>query len=132
MARPKIELPAKVQASLKDASRKLTGVKKRAFIAQATLDYFNGSPRQAETYMGWSRKAVAKGLEELETGRIYQDNHHAKGRKKTEQKNPLLEGDIRSLVDNDSQADPKFQTAFCYARKSARAVREAVDLFWSE
>jgi hypothetical protein len=38
--RSKIQLDPKFQASLKDASLKLTGVKKRAFIAQATLDYF--------------------------------------------------------------------------------------------
>ena len=47
-------------------------------------------------------------------------------RKKTEQKNPLLEEDIRSLVENDAQADPKFQSTFCYARISVRAVREAL------
>ena len=54
MARPKIQLDSKLQASLKDASLLLTGVKKRAFIAQATQDYFQSSPRLAETYMGWS------------------------------------------------------------------------------
>jgi hypothetical protein len=126
MARLKIQLDPKLQASLKDASLKLTGVKKRAFIAKATQDYFNSSPRQAETYMGWSRKAIAKGLKELQTGIVCQDNNKAKGRNKTEQKTPKLEEDIRSLVDNKSQADPKFQTIFCYARISARAVKEAL------
>jgi len=126
MARLKIQLDPKLQASLKDASLKLTGVKKRAFIAKATQDYFNSSPRQAETYMGWSRKAIAKGLKELQTGIVCQDNNKAKGRNKTEQKIPKLEEDIRSLVDNKSQADPKFQTIFCYARTSARAVKEAL------
>jgi hypothetical protein len=82
MARLKIQLDTKLQASLKDASLKLTGVKKRAFIAKATQDYFNSSPRQAETYMGWSRKAIAKGLKELQTGIVCQDNNKAKGRKK--------------------------------------------------
>ena len=126
MPRSKIELDLKLQFSLKDASRKLTGVKKRAFMARATLDYFNGSPRQAETYMGWSRSAVAKGLRELETGIVCQDNHQAKGRQKTEVRIPQLETDLRALVDSQSQADPKFQTTFCYARTSAQAVREAL------
>lgn len=119
MARPKIQLDSKLQASLKDASLLLTGVKKRAFIAQATQDYFQSSPRLAETYMGWSRKAIAMGLKELETGICCQDNNQAKGRKKTEENTPQLEDDIRSLVDEKSQADPKFQTVFCYARISA-------------
>ena len=126
MARVKIQLDPKLKVSLKDASRKLTGVKKRAFIAQVAIDYFNSSPRQAETYMGWSRKAVAKGLKELETGIVCQDNNQAKGRNKTEEKNPQLEEDIRFLVDNKSQADPKFQTVFYYARTSAQEVKQAL------
>lgn len=126
MARPKIELAKKVQASLKDASVKLTGYNKRIFMAQATLDYFSGSPRKAETYMGWSRNTVAKGLFELKTGTICQDNHSSKGRKKIEAKFPQLESDIRSLVDDKSQADPQFKTVFCYARTSARAVKQAL------
>ena len=126
MARPKIQLDSQFQASLKDASLKLIGVKKRAFIAKATQDYFHSSPRLAETYMGWSRKAVATGLKELKTGIFCQDNHQAKGRKKTEEKNPQLEEDIYSLVDEKSQADPKFQTVFYYARISARAVRQSL------
>jgi hypothetical protein len=69
--------------------------------------------------MKWSRKAVARGLRELETGIVCLDNNQAKGRNKTELKNPHLEEDIRFLVDGKSQADPKFQTLFCYARTSA-------------
>lgn len=126
MARPKIELPPKIQCSLKDASTKLTGYKKRIFMAQATVDYFDGSPRKAETYMGWSRKAVAKGLCELKTGIICLSNNSYKGRKKIEKKIPKLESDIRSLVDDKSQADPKFQTVLCYTRTSARAVKQAL------
>lgn len=126
MARPKIELTQKVQSSLKDASVKLTGYKKRIFMAQATLDYFDGSPRKAETYMGWCRHTVAKGLGELRTGLICVPDHRNKGRKKIEAKYPKLESDIRSLVDDKSQADPKFQTVLYYARTSARAVKEAL------
>lgn len=126
MSRSKIELAHKVQSSLKDASVKLTGYKKRIFLAQATLDYFSGSPRKAETYMGWSRNTVAKGLFELKTGVITPDNYSSKGRKKIETKFPQLESDIRSLVDDKSQADPKFQTVLCYARTSARAVKQAL------
>ncbi|UZO74150.1 hypothetical protein M8120_14615 [Microcystis aeruginosa str. Chao 1910] len=70
---------------LKDAAKKLTGFKKRAFMAQVTIDYFNSSPRRAETELGWSRQAIATGLKELETGIICVDNYRARGRKKTEE-----------------------------------------------
>jgi len=79
-----------------------------------------------KTYMGWSRKAVELGLIELEKGMICQDNHSSKGRKKTETKLEKLSSDIKDLVDNNSQADPKLKTLFCYTKISARAVREAL------
>ena len=119
-------LSEKIKSSFKDAAKKLTGFKKRAFMAQVTKDYFNGSPRQAETQLGWSRQAVAMGLKELETGIICVDNYRARGRKKTEEILPSLTQDIESLLANQSSADPKFRSTFCYARLSARALREAL------
>ncbi|MDJ0590126.1 MAG: hypothetical protein QNJ72_09055 [Pleurocapsa sp. MO_226.B13] len=116
----------KIKSTLKDAAKKLTGSKKRAFMAQVTIDYLNSSPRYAETQLGWSRKAVAIGIKELETGIVCVDNYQARGRKKTEELRPQLESDISDLVDNHSQADPKFKSTFSYTKISARAVREAL------
>ena len=120
------ELTEKIKSSLKDAAKKLTGFKKRAFMAQVTIDYFNSSPRRAETELGWSRQAIATGLKELETGIICVDNYRARGRKKTEELLPNLEADIKSLVEMYSQADPKFASTFAFTKISARAVREAL------
>ena len=39
---------------------------------------------------------------------------------------PQLANDIRALVDGESQADPKLQPLFQYARIGARAVREGL------
>ena len=55
------ELTEQHIATIKDAARKLTGAKKRAFQAQVALDYLEGSPRRAETVFGWSRKSVELG-----------------------------------------------------------------------
>jgi hypothetical protein len=41
-------LTEKVKFTFKDAAKKLTGYKKRAFMAQVTQDYFNYSPRKAK------------------------------------------------------------------------------------
>jgi hypothetical protein len=54
------------------------------------------------------------------------DNYRARGRKKTEEILINLEEDIKSLGSTHSQADPKFQSTFAYAKISARAVREAL------
>ena len=40
------------------------------------------------------------------------DNYRARGRHKSEAVLPNLEADIRSLVDAQAQADPKFQSTF--------------------
>ncbi len=55
-------LTEKIKSTLKDAAKKLTGFKKRAFMAQVTIDYLNSSPRKAESQLGWSRAAIAVGL----------------------------------------------------------------------
>ncbi len=102
-------LTEKIKSTLKDAAKKLTGFKKRAFMAQVTIDYLNSSPRKAESQLGWSRAAIAVGLKELETGIVCVDNYQARGRKKTEELLPNLETDISDLIDNYSQADPKLQ-----------------------
>ena len=49
-------------ATIKDASRKLTGFKRRAFQAQVAIDYLNSKPRLAESVFGWDRNTVRLGL----------------------------------------------------------------------
>ncbi len=53
---------------MKDAAHKLTGVKRRAFEAQVSLDYLGGSARKAEAVFGWRRETVELGLNELRAG----------------------------------------------------------------
>jgi len=113
-------------ATIKDAARKLTGAKRRAFQARVALDYLDGSPRRAETVFGWSRKNVELGLHELRTGITCLDNSSARGNRKTEEKIPQLEEDIRFLAEPESQQDPKFQSPFRYTRITAKAMRQAL------
>ena len=117
-------LTEKIKLTLKDAGKKLTGEKKRAFMAKVTKDYFNGSPRNAETQMGWSRKAVQRGLAEMKGGKIIINEIETRGRKKTEEKLPNIVKDIEDLIEGESQADPKFQSTFAYVKLSGRTLRE--------
>ena len=119
-------LTDEVIASFKDAARKLTGPKRRAFQAQVTLDYLDGSIWKAERVFGWSHHTVALGLNELRTGITCQGNFSARGNHKTETKVPELEADIRALADPESQADPKFQSPFLYTRITAQGMRQAL------
>jgi hypothetical protein len=115
-----------IKSTFKDAAKKLTGKRKRDFMAKVTEDYFNGSAHKAETALGWCRHSVQLGLHERRTGIVCVDNYQARGRRKSEEILPNLEADIRSLVDAQAQADPKLQSPFLYARLSARAVRSAL------
>ena len=67
-----------------------------------------------------------KGMMELTTGIRCVDNYSARGNKKTEEKMPELEEDIRSIVGPKSQTDPNFQTSLLYTRITAKAVRQAL------
>ncbi len=115
-----------IKSTFKDAAKKLTGHRKREFIAKVTEDYFAGSARKAETALGWCRHAIQLGLHERRTGILCVDNYRARGRRKSEVNLPNLNADIQTLVDAQSQADPKLQSTFLYARISAKAVREAL------
>ncbi len=117
-----VEIDEKVKATLKDAAQKLTGPKKRAFMAKASEDYFKGSARQAETYLGWKRQTVQLALHERRSGVRCLDNYQARGAKKTEEKLPALEKDIRELVEGKCQADPRLKTTFQYTKVTAQAV----------
>lgn len=120
------ELTKKNISTIKDAAQKLTGAKRRSFQAQVVLDYLGGSSRKAESVFGWHRNTVDLGLNELRTGITCVDNFSARGNRKTEEKLPQLEIDIRSLVEPQSQNDPKFQSPFQYTRMTAKAVRQAL------
>ena len=121
-----MRLSEEIKSTFKDAAKKLTGSKKRDFTAKVTQDYLGGSARRAESVFGWKRQSVGLGLQERRTGIICVENYQARGRQKSEELRPTIATDILSLVEGKSQADPKFQSTFAYARISARAVREAL------
>ena len=110
--------------TIRSAAGLLTSHRRRRFQAETALRYCAGSARQAEVVFGWGRDAVATGLGELRTGIRCLDACRLRGRKKVEELCPELEEHIRRLVDPQSQADPKFQTALAYTRITAKAVRD--------
>jgi hypothetical protein len=121
-----MRLSEEIKSTFKDAAKKLTGSKKRDFTAKVTEDYLGSSARRAESVLGWKRQSVELGLQERRTGIVCVENYQARGRQKSEELKPKLAIDILSLVEEKSQADPKFQSTFAYARISARAVRAAL------
>jgi hypothetical protein len=110
--------------TIKSAAAKLTGFKRREYMAEVASQYCDGSARKAERWFGWGREAVRTGLHEKRTGIRCLDNFAARGRKKAEEKSPLLVEEIERIVEPYTQADPKFQTPLAFTRITARTVRE--------
>lgn len=120
-----VELTQSAIDRFKQTARSLAGPKKRQFQASIALEFCQGSPRLAESTFGWSRKAIVIGIDEFESGTVYQRTS-SRGRPKTEDKVPGLVAAIRSFVEPRSQVDPKFQSPFVYTRVTGRAVLEAL------
>lgn len=110
--------------AIKLAVRKLTGFKRREYLAEMTEKYCGGSARKAETVFGWGRVAVRTGLKERTTGIRCLDAFQARGRQKTEAQFPQLAREVLRLVEPHAQADPKFQTPLAFTRITAQAVRQ--------
>jgi len=112
-------------ATIQFATQQLTGSARRAFQAAVTLDHCHGSPRFARTLFGWDPATIQKGLDEIENNHIIADRPRT-GRPKYTKILPTLEGDIRSLVDPNTQTHPTFENTFRYTRMTATAVLEAL------
>jgi len=100
----------------------LTGLQRRLFQAEVCLALCDGNPRQAEYYFGWGRQTVEKGLHELQTGLHCLENFKARGRCRSEVKNPQLAADIRTLVEPRSHADPELTSTRRYSLVTAAEV----------
>lgn len=111
---------------LRSGAQKLTGHKRRLFVAEVTLKLCGGNARLAESHFGWGRHTVRRGLQELDEGIQLPDNFHARGNKRLEDKVPGLEKAIRALAEPQTQTDPELKSARRYLNLSAREVLEGL------
>src|SRR5262249_16378872 len=93
-------------ALIRSGARRLTGYQRRLFQAEVVTALCGGNARQAEYRFGWGRETVEKGLLEQHHGVRCLENFAARGRRRSEQKDPQLAADIRALVDPHTYADP--------------------------
>lgn len=96
------------------------------FVAEVARELCGGSARLAERRFGWGRDTVEKGLNESHHGLRCLENFAARGRLRSEDKDPQLAADIRAIVEPHSYADPELQSSRRYTNLSAAEVREAL------
>jgi hypothetical protein len=113
-------------ALLRSGARRLTGYQRRLFQAEVTSELCGGSARLAERRFGWGRDTVDKGLHESHQGMRCLENFAARGRRRSEDKDPQLAADIRAIVDPHTYADPELRSSRRYTNLSAAEVRDAL------
>src|SRR5437660_12921860 len=118
--------PQPFEALIRSAAQRLTGHQRRLFMAEVTAQLCDGSPRQAERRFGWGRDTVSKGLHESRQGVRCREDFTARGRRRSEEKDPRLAADIRAIVEPHTQADPELKSARRYTNLSAAEVRDAL------
>jgi len=113
-------------ALLRSAAKRLNGLQRRLFMAEVAVELCGGSARQAERRFGWGRQTVDQGVHELRQGIRCLENFSARGRQRSEEKNPQLAADLRAIVEPHTQADPELKTSRRYTNLSAAEVLEAL------
>jgi Rhodopirellula transposase DDE domain len=113
-------------ALIRSGARRLTGYQRRLFQAEVVTALCGGNARQAERRFGWGRETVEKGLHERHHGVRCLEDFAARGRQRSEQKDPQLAADLRAIVEPDTYADPGLKSARRYTNLSAAEVRDAL------
>lgn len=123
--RPKsiIELTENLKYLYIKTAKKLKGSDRRQFMAEVVKGLGIGGQTLVERELGWNRRTIRKGMQELESGQPIIDGFDRSGRKGVETKLPNLLLDMKSLVDPQSQTDPSFKSTKLYTRMTASEVR---------
>src|SRR3954471_20391352 len=113
-------------ALIRSGAGRLTGYQRRSFQAEVVTALCGGNARQAEYRFGWGRETVEKGLQERHHGVRCLENFAARGRQRSEEKDPKLAADIRTIVEPHTHADPELKSSRRYTNLSAAEVRQAL------
>jgi hypothetical protein len=125
-ASPRDDSRERLDALIRSGARRLTGYQRRQFQAEVATELCGGSPRRAERRFGWGRDTVETGLHELRHGVRCLENFTARGRRRSEQKDPQLAADIRAIVEPHTYADPELKSPRRYTNLTAAEVRAAL------
>jgi hypothetical protein len=118
-----IQLTENLKSLYIKTAKKLKGSDRRQFMAEVVKGLGKGGQTLVERELGWNRRTIRKGMQELESGKPFIDGFERSGRKRVETKLPSLLEDIKSLVDPQSQTDPSFKSTRLYTRLTSSEVR---------
>jgi hypothetical protein len=108
--RPKsiIELTENLKYLYIKTAKKLKGSDRRQFMAEVVKGLGIGGQTLVERELGWSRRTIRKGMQELESGQPIIDGFDRSGRKGVETKLPNLLLDMKSGSRSTKSNRPQF------------------------
>lgn len=118
-----IQLSDSLKSLYIKTAEKLKGSDRRQFMAEVVQGLGLGGQTLAERELGWNRRTIRKGMQELLSGQPIVDGHQRSGRKRIETKLPNLLEDIRGIVDPQTQTDPSFKSTRLYTRIEVGSTR---------
>ncbi len=116
----------RLDALIRSGASRLTGYRRRSFQAEVAAELCGGNARQAERRFGWGRETVEEGLQERHYGVRCLEHFAARGRQRSEDKDPQLAAHIRAIVEPHTHADPELKSSRRYSNLSAAEVRAAL------
>ena len=103
--------------------QKMTGSERRIYLAEISKRLGYGGMKLVSDHFAIDFKTLQKGMEELESGNYIIDAFNKRGRKGIEVYLPNILDDIRSIVDSESQADPRFEDNRLFTRLTPENIK---------
>ena len=114
-----VELISRLVASIPWPSR-------RQAMGDVAVSILEGRARVAEEIFGWGRAGVVVGINEFKSGIVCVNDLSARRKPKIEDKAPELLADIQTIMEPQSQAEPRLRTTLLYTNMTAQAVHDAL------
>ena len=103
--------------------QKMTGSERRLYLAGIAKQLGYGGMKLVNESFGIDYKTLQKGMEELESGNYIIDAFSKRGRKGIEAHLPNILDDIKSIVDSESQTDPRFEDNRLFTRLTPESIK---------
>jgi hypothetical protein len=103
--------------------QKLTGSERRIYLAEIATRLGYGGMKLVNDHFDIDYKTLQKGMEELESGNYIIDAFDKRGRKGIEAHLPNILYDIKSIVDSESQTDPRFEDSRLFTRLTPENIK---------
>jgi len=103
--------------------QKMTGSERRIYLAEISKRLGYSGMKLVSDHFAIDFKTLQKGMDELESGNCIIDAFDKRGRKGIEVHLPNILDDIRSIVDSESQADPRFEDGRLFTRLTPENIK---------